>query len=162
VHLREEGVRHDLIFAVFDLGDEDDLVRLVARVTALQSFLATDGGGNLLTAYRRAANILRIEEKKDDRRYDGAIEVALLTEQAEKDLHTALESVGGVIGGLVSSGAFEEAMTHFASLRDPVDAFFETVTVNSENLDLRANRLKSLSSLVSVMNQVADFSKVEG
>ncbi|MFO1113861.1 MAG: glycine--tRNA ligase subunit beta [Rhodospirillales bacterium] len=166
VHLREQGVRHDLIAAVFaaggESGAEDDIVRLLARVDALRAFLDTDDGANLLTAYRRASNIVRIEENKDNRRYQGEAEEALLAEKEELELHRALSSARSRIGQALNGEQFEEAMTILAALRAPVDAFFDHVKVNCANADLRVNRLKLLSQIRSALGGVADFSQIEG
>lgn len=162
VYLKEKGVRHDLIAAVFALGDEDDLVRLLDRVSALQSFLTEENGANLLAAYKRAANILRIEEKKDGVSYAGDIVDAALVDEAEKSLATALKTVSNAASAALKEEAFEAAMAEFAKLRVPVDAFFETVTVNADDADVRRNRLTLLATLRGVLHQVADFSLIEG
>jgi glycyl-tRNA synthetase beta chain len=162
VALREKGVRHDLIAAVFALGGEDDLVRLLARVEALTQFLLTEDGAHLLTAQKRAANILRIEEKKDGTSYDGAADPALFREDAEKALAKALGAAAERAHQAVAEEDFKGAMTAMASLRRPVDAFFDTVTVNDADQDLRANRLRLLSRIRATLGLVADFSKIEG
>jgi len=161
VHLRERGVRHDLIAAVFALS-EDDLVRLLARVDALRAFLATEDGNNLLVAYRRASNIVRIEEQRDNRRYDGDIDPNLLQEHAERDLHRALDQSAAAARMGLGDENFEGSMAALAALRRPVDEFFEKVTVNDPDPELRANRLRLLSRIRATMNQVADFSQIEG
>ena len=161
VHLREKGVRHDHIDAVFALG-EDDLVRLLARVDALDIFLNTDDGANLLVAYRRAANIVAIEEKKDGRSYEGEADAGRLQQDEEKALFAALAGVEGRSDPAIKAEDFEEAMFALAHLRAPVDAFFDHVTVNCDDGDLRENRLLLLSRIRSAMDQVADFSKIEG
>jgi glycyl-tRNA synthetase beta chain len=162
VALREKGTRHDLIDAVFSLGNEDDLVRLVARVEALQAFLKTDDGANLLVAYRRAANILRDEEKRDKTSYDGEPDPELLAAPEEKALFVELATASELIRADVERERFVEAMGVMARLRKPVDAFFEHVTVNDKNPELRENRLKLLSRLRATLHLVADFSKIEG
>jgi glycyl-tRNA synthetase beta chain len=162
VALKEKGIRHDLIDAVFSLGGEDDLVRLVARVEALQSFLRTDDGANLLAGYKRAANILRDEEKKDKRSYAGDVRENLLTEPAEKDLFAALTMARAAIAPLLEKEDFAAAMQQMAALRVPVDAFFEGVKVNADDPKIRENRLNLLSSLRTTLHGVADFSKIEG
>jgi glycyl-tRNA synthetase beta chain len=162
VALREKGTRHDLIDAVFSLGNEDDLVRLVARVEALQAFLKTDDGANLLVAYRRAANILRDEEKRDKTSYDGEPDPELLSATEEKALFVELATASELIRAEVERERFVEAMGVMARLRPPVDAFFDKVTVNDKNPELRANRLKLLSRLRATLHLVADFSKIEG
>jgi glycyl-tRNA synthetase beta chain len=162
VALREKGVRHDLISAVFALGGEDDLVRLLARVDALKRFLDSEDGANLLVAYRRASNIVRIEEKKDGRTYNSGVGVGLLRQGEEKSLHQALASSGDVGGRALQSEDFAGAMAALARLRQPVDAFFDKVTVNCDEAELRANRLRLLSEIRTTLNRVADFSQIEG
>jgi glycyl-tRNA synthetase beta chain len=162
VHLREAGVRHDLVSAVFAGGAEDDLVKLLARVDALRDFLNTEDGANLLTAFRRASNIVRIEENKDGARYEGEAEPALLAEREETNLHRTLTEARGRIGRALAKEHFGEAMGTLAGLRQPVDAFFDHVTVNCQDAGLRANRLKLLSQIRSALGGVADFSLIEG
>ena len=162
VHLREEGVRHDLIGAVFALEGEDDLVRLVARVKALQAFLGTEDGSNLLTAYRRAANILRIEEKKDEVTYTPLTNAEGLQMAQEAALFGALDKADAAVQSAISAEDFEGAMRALAELRQPVDAFFEDVTVNAEDAALRRLRLGLLARIRSVMEQVAAFRAIEG
>jgi len=161
-HLREKGVRHDLISAVFALGGEDDLVRLLARVEALQSFLASDDGERLLTAYRRAANIVRIEEKRDGLRYDGEPDPALFEAEDERMLADRLAEVDREAGEALGREDFEGAMAALAALRAPVDAFFEHVTVNCDDPPVRRNRLFLLGRIRAALDAVADFSKIEG
>ncbi|CAA7620557.1 glycine--tRNA ligase subunit beta [Magnetospirillum sp. UT-4] len=162
VALKEKGVRHDLIDAVLSLGHEDDLVRLLARVDALGAFLGSDDGANLLVAYRRAANIVRIEEKKDGTAHAGPADPAVLREPEEKALFAALAEVRPAAAAALEGERFAEAMAALAGLRRPVDAFFDKVTVNAEEGNLRANRLKLLAEIGAAMGAVADFSKVEG
>jgi len=162
VHLREEGQRHDLISAVFALDDEGDLNRLIARVAALAAFLGSGDGQDLMVAYRRAANIVRIEEKKDQRRYDGPLDVALFEQFEEKHLHAALDAASSEIAPLIATDDFAASMSVLAELRQPMDTFFDQVKVNVTDAALRENRLRFLTSIVETMNQVADFSKVEG
>ncbi|MCG8491066.1 MAG: glycine--tRNA ligase subunit beta [Sneathiellales bacterium] len=162
VHLKEQNVRHDYVAAVFALGGTSDLVRLMAQVSALSDFLDTEDGANLLTAYRRAANILRIEEKKDGVQYDQAADGALLQEQAEKDLFGRIEEVSGMLSTALGADEFVVAAKAAATLRKPVDAFFDEVIVNSEETAVRANRLRLLSGIRNALDQLADFSKIEG
>lgn len=162
VHLKEKGVRHDLVNAVFALGSEDDLVRLLARVDALDGFLRSDDGMNLLIAYRRAANIVRIEEKKDGTTYAGPVEEELLREPEEQALARALLEVRPSVADSLKTERFADAMASLARLRKPVDAFFDKVTVNSDEPALRANRLRLLAEIGGVMGDVADFAKIEG
>ncbi|HXS08194.1 MAG TPA: glycine--tRNA ligase subunit beta [Rhizomicrobium sp.] len=162
VALREKGVRHDLIDAVFALGGEDDLVRLVARVEALQAFLKTEDGTNLLAGYKRAANILKAEEKKDAKSFDGTVDETKLTEAPEKALFAALGQAKAQIAPALEQEDFAAAMRHLAALRVPVDGFFETVKVNAEDAKIRENRLHLLAALRAAIHQIGDFSKIEG
>lgn len=161
-HLREKGVRHDLVSAVFSMSGEDDLVRLMARVDALGKFLGSDDGANLLTAYRRAANIVRIEEKKDSARHDGPVDDAALNQAEEATLSRRLREVGQGAGEFLAREDFVASMTALSALRGPVDAFFDHVTVNVDDARLRSNRLRLLSQIRATMNRVADFSQIEG
>jgi glycyl-tRNA synthetase beta chain len=138
VHLREQGMRHDLINAIFKQSIEDDLVRLLDRVEALAAFVDSEDGADMLTAYRRAANILRIEEKKDQTRYDAETQSDLMAMDQEK------------------------ALAQLSRLKEPLDAFFDDVTVNAEDGALRTNRLKLLSKIRQTFHQVAEFSEIEG
>lgn len=162
VHLRDQGVRHDLITAVFALGGEDDLVRLLSRVDALAGFVGSDDGANLLTAYRRAANIVEIEEKKDGSEYRDAPASDLLKEDAERALFEALSTLEADLSPALENERFDEAMKRLAGLRAPVDAFFDDVTVNADDAKLRTNRLRMLSQIRFTMGRIADFSQIEG
>ena len=162
VALKEKGVRHDLIDAVFALGGQDDLVLLLKRVDALAAFVGSEDGANLLTAYRRAANILRIEEKKDGRSYAEPVDPAKLAEPEERALSAALEEAAAALDGLLEAEDFTGAMRRLSALRAPVDAFFDKVTVNAEDRELRANRLRLLSRIRDTLNTVADFGRIEG
>ena len=162
VYLRDQGVRHDLISAVFALGDEDDLVRLLARVRALETFLGTDDGANLLTAYKRAANIVRIEQKNDDAKYEGEAAQDILSEPQEKTLFENLILTTDAARPEIEAERFDHAMEKFAGLRASVDEFFDHVTVNCDDAAVRVNRLKLLSQIRATLNQVADFSQIEG
>ena len=162
VHLKDEGIAHDLITAVFAKGGEDDLVRLLARVRALKDFLANDDGSNLVAAYRRAINIVRIEEKKDETKYDGGVVTSLMEQDEEIQLFEKLEPVMGTLEKALEEEKFTEAMAALASLRGPVDAFFDKVTVNCEAEDVRVNRLRLLSQIGRALDGLADFSKLEG
>lgn len=161
-HLRDKGVRHDLVSAVFALGDEDDLVRLMARVQALANFLSSDDGANLLVAYRRAANIVRIEEKKDDAAYKGDVPEADLGAPEAVALLGALAAAEAAASAALSGEDFTAAMSALATLRKPVDSFFDRVKVNADDPAQRAARLRLLSKIEAAMNRVADFSKIEG
>lgn len=162
VHLKEKGVRHDLVNAVFGLGDEDDLVRMLARVDALGDFLGSDDGANLVIAYRRAANIVRIEEKKDGLSYAGPADAGALVEAEEKALHAALAEVRQAANSALKAEDFAGAMAALARLRRPVDAFFDKVTVNTDQPAIRVNRLKLLAEIGAAMGEVADFARIEG
>ena len=203
VHLRDEGIRHDVIDAVFALGD-DDLVRVTAKSRALQAFLDTDDGAALLAGYRRAANILKIEEGKgfdlaaalaelDPSSFETASSTppqdegsksaanphpeersvskdegllkalaAAATEPQEKALISALETASADAAKALKAENFEGAMRALASLRAPVDAFFEAVTVNADDPMLRRNRLVLLSRIRAAVQAVADFDRLEG
>jgi len=160
VHLKAEGVRHDLIDAVTALGDEDDLVRLLARVEALSSLVGSDDGINLLAAHKRAANILSIEQKKEGVSYSEAPNADLFDQDEERVLFDALNEVGAQAKVLIGEEKFASAMTVLAQLRPPLDQFFEGVMVNTDDEKVRANRLKLLSQILAVMGQIADFSKI--
>ena len=166
VQMREKGVRHDVVDAVLALGSEDDLVRLLARVEAVQGFLASEDGRNLLTAYGRAANIVRAEEKKDKAlaaKIAAAPETGLLEQAEEKAVAQALTGVKERVGPALQKEDFSGAMKAFAGLRAPLDTFFDKVTVNvTDKPDLRLNRLRLLNQIRATMDSVADFSKIEG
>lgn len=166
VQMREKGVRHDVVDAVFALGGEDDLVRLLARVEAVQAFLGTEAGRNLLTAYGRAANIVRAEEKKDKTlagHIAAAPQAVLLEQVEEKAVAAALAELERVVKPALQREDFAGALKGFAGLRGPIDAFFEKVTVNvGDKPDLRLNRLKLLNQIRATMDSVADFSRIEG
>ena len=167
VALKEKGVRNDLIAAVFALKradgrGEDDFVRLLARVDALAKFLASEDGVNLLTASKRAGNILRIEEKKDGRSYDDAPDASLLRLPEEFTLVEAMRDARDRAEAALKREAFAGAMAALARLREPVDEFFDKVTVNDDDPAQRANRLRLLSRIRATLNTVADFSKIEG
>ncbi len=162
VHLRERGMRHDLVDAVFALGGQDDLVLLVARAEALEVFVASDDGANLLAAYKRAVNILRIEEKRDGVSYDRHGDPAGFQQDEERALFDRISEVAAEADDAVEREDFTAAMTAMARLRAPVDAFFDKVTVNADDTELRVNRLHLLSQIRSTLETVADFSKIEG
>ena len=162
VQLREQGARHDLVDAVFALEGQDDLLLIVRRVEALGKFLDTDDGKNLLAGFKRAANILRIEEKKDNKSYTGAPDATLLTQPEEKDLARAIGIAKAETSAAVAAEDFAAAMSAMAKLRPHVDAFFDKVTVNAEDKAVRENRLKLLNEIREATRTVADFSKIEG
>ena len=160
--LKGENVRHDLIAAVFDSGDEDDILRVVKRVASLDSFLKTDDGQNLLAAYKRATNIVTIEEKKDETSYSGSISKGLLETEEEQKLYEILNEIKPNITKSLKENDFAGAMGLLSELRSPIDAFFDKVVVNCDKQDLRKNRLKLLSSLREILDNIADFSLIEG
>ena len=190
VQQREAGVRHDLIDAVFALGGEDDLVRLLARVHALQAFVGTEDGANLLAGYKRAANILKKENwdegsngariprdgeedpfaMVDDpdvahamrERIAAQKDLSYTPEPAEQALIDALDQAGPAAAAAVSLEDFAAAMAALASLRAPIDAFFDQVTVNDADTAKRANRLSLLARFRDAVHGVADFSRIEG
>ncbi|MGO3927459.1 glycine--tRNA ligase subunit beta [Rhodopseudomonas pseudopalustris] len=161
VQLRDQGARHDLVDAVFALEGQDDILMIVRRVEALAAFLATDDGKNLLAGTKRAANILRIEEKKDGRAYDGAPDPSLYAQDEEKALASAIDAAKSEAGAAVAKEDFAAAMTAMAKLRPAVDAFFDKVTVNAEDKAVRENRLKLLNEIRAATRAVADFSKIQ-
>jgi len=161
VLLRDQGQRHDLVAAVFALGD-DDLVRIVRRVEALAAFLATDDGANLLAGYKRASNILRAEEKKGPLP-TGMVQTGLANQpEAETTLAFAVAAARTAVETALETEDFAAAMTALAALRAPVDRFFEAVMVNSDVAEERDNRLKLLGQVRDVMGQVADFGQIAG
>jgi glycyl-tRNA synthetase beta chain len=190
VQQREAGVRHDLIDAVFALGGEDDLVRLLARVHALQAFVGTEDGANLLAGYKRAANILKKEDWTDTSsatriprdgeedpfamvddpdvayaaRERAAVHAAAdyAREPAEQALHDALAIAGPRADAAVAAEDFAGAMAALATLRAPIDAFFDQVTVNDADPAKRAARLSLLASFRVAVHKVADFARIEG
>lgn len=162
VQLREQGARHDLVDAVFALEGQDDLLLIVRRVEALGKFLETDDGKNLLAGFKRAANILRIEEKKDGKSYDSAPDPALYQQAEEKALAAAVDSAGKDAATAVAAEDFAGAMSAMAKLRPAVDAFFDKVTVNADDKAVRENRLKLLNRIREATRAVADFSRIEG
>ncbi|MDO9223747.1 MAG: glycine--tRNA ligase subunit beta, partial [Caulobacter sp.] len=159
VLLRDQGKRHDLVDAVFALGD-DDLVRIVARVEALSAFLATEDGTNLLQGYKRAANILKAEEKKGPLPTGEPTRAAAPAEEGA--LFDALTAAGPKLDAALAAEDFTGAMTALAALRGPVDAFFDKVLVNSDVPEERDNRLRLLQLVQAAMGRVADFSLVTG
>lgn len=162
VHLKDKGARHDLLDAVFALGNQDDVLMIAKRVEALGSFLASDDGANLLAGYRRAANILRAEEKKSGSSFDGAIDKAHLQEAEEVALADAVAAARVASEQAVADEDFEAAMSALATLRGPVDAFFEKVLVNDERTEVRENRLRMLNEIRATTRTVADFSRISG
>jgi glycyl-tRNA synthetase beta chain len=162
VYLRERGARHDLVDAVFALEGRDDLVLVVRRVEALAKFLDTDDGCNLLAGYKRATNIIRIEEKRDNRSYAGTPAPKLYQQEEEVALAEAVNAARRDAAAALAHEDFAAAMGAIAALRPRVDAFFDRVTVNVEQQALRENRLKLLDEIRAATAAVADFSKIEG
>ena len=163
VHLRDKGERHDLIDAAFSAaGDGDDLLMLVKRIEALRDFLDTEDGRDLLAGIRRAANILKIEEKKDRHAFSGEPEARLLISGPEKRLATAIRQARANARKAVAEQDFAAAMRALSRLRGPVDDFFEAVTVNADDPTLRENRLRLLSRIRDAAAAVADFTRIEG
>jgi glycyl-tRNA synthetase beta chain len=188
IHLRERGIRRDVVRATFVHGGlrspnphtfgniqrlasefggeidspEQDLVRLIARAEALQRFLASEDGANLLVAYRRASNIVAIEERRDGRSYDDPLDPSVRQQPEEVALYQRLNGLSETLETFLINEHFDRAMARLATLRPPVDEFFDKVTVNTEDRRLRENRLRLLSRIRATMNQVADFSQIEG
>jgi glycyl-tRNA synthetase beta chain len=162
VQLRDQGARHDLVEAVLHLGGKEvGLLSTVRRVEALGKFLDTDDGKNLLAGTKRAANILRIEEKKDGRAYDGAPDPSLYSLAEEKTLAKAIDQVKTEASAAVAQEDFAGAMSAMAKLRPAVDAFFDKVKVNDDDAKVRENRLKLLNEIRVATRAVADFSKIQ-
>jgi glycyl-tRNA synthetase beta chain len=162
VQLREQGARHDLVDAVFALEGQDDLLLVVRRIEALGKFLDTDDGKNLLAGVKRATNIIRIEEKKDNKSYTGAPDDKLYQLPEEKALAKAIAAAKKDAAAAIAKEDFAAAMSAMAKLRPVVDAFFDKVTVNVDDKRLRENRLKLLNEIREATRAVADFSKIEG
>ncbi len=162
IQLREQGFRHDLVDAVFALEGQDDIHLLLRRVEALGIFLDTEDGRNLLAGYKRATNIIRIEEKKDGREHTSAPDAALYQQTEEKALARTIDITKVEASNAVENEDFESAMRAMAKLRPYVDAFFDKVTVNVDDPPLRKNRLKLLNEIRAATRAVADFSKIEG
>jgi glycyl-tRNA synthetase beta chain len=163
VYLREQGVRHDLVAAVFAKGGDDDLVRVLNKVEALRGFLSQEDGGNLLVAYRRANNIVRAEMKKSPDLKLGEVDGSLIALDEERALVTALGELGREVSGKTQDEAdFRHYLATLARLRAPVDVFFEKVTVNADDTAVRRNRLSLLSAVAGSMDRIADFSQIEG
>ena len=161
VYLKGKGMRQDLVDAVFALG-EDDLARTLVRVVALDRFLSCDDGVNLLAAYKRAGNLLKIEEKKEGKTYSGIPDSAFLVEHDEKILFKKLMNIGPKITAFIAEEKYREVMLELASVRSEIDAFFDNVTVNDERIDLRENRLNLLSFFRQALDEVADFTNIGG
>jgi glycyl-tRNA synthetase beta chain len=162
VALRDQGIRHDVIQACFELGGQDDLVLLVNRVRALQDFLATEDGEHLLTGYRRAANIVEIEERRDGVEYSYPPDAKFAELPEERALFAALNAAEPAIAAALEAEDFAAAMAAMAKLRPVIDAFFDKVTVNAENPIVRRNRLCLLNRIRKVMRQVAVWEAIEG
>ena len=162
VFLKDQGKRHDLIDAIFSLGGQDDLALIVKRVEALDAFLKTDDGANLLAGVKRAANILSIEEKKDKKSYAGTYDLKLLKEKEEIALAAKIEEIKQDTVAAINVENFAGAMRALAELRAPVDAFFDKILVNADDAKIRENRLLLLSEIRAATQTVADFSKISG
>lgn len=161
VTLRDAGARHDLVDAVIT-ADSDDILEVTRRVDALTALLGSDDGQNLLAGYKRAANILAAEEKKEKATFAGEVDATLLSTAEEKALATAVASVGKAVAASVAGNDYKGAIGELGTLRAPVDAFFEAVLVNDPDAAVRTNRLNLLAQLRDTMHLVADFSKVSG
>jgi glycyl-tRNA synthetase beta chain len=161
VYLRDGGNRHDILDAAI-APENCNLFAIVRRVEALGKFLDTDDGKNLLAGFKRAANILRIEEKKDNKSYTGVPDAALLSLPEEMELARAIGVAKSEASAAVAKEDFAAAMSAMAKLRPHVDAFFDKVTVNAEDKAVRENRLKLLNEIREATRAVADFSRIEG
>ncbi|OIQ35960.1 MAG: glycine--tRNA ligase subunit beta, partial [Roseobacter sp. MedPE-SW] len=161
VFLRDQGIRHDVIDACIAMAGNDDLTLLVKRARALEDFLKSEDGGNLLQGFKRANNILTQAEEKDGVEYSYGADVKFAEDESEKELFAALASSEGAISSAIEAEDFAAAMGGMAALRGPVDAFFEAVQVNSDKEVVRRNRLNLLSQIRKVCGQVADLSRIE-
>lgn len=162
VHLRGEGIRHDVIDACLAMPGADDLVLLVARARALQAELATEAGENLIQGFRRAANILAQAEAADGVAYEFGPDPKFAETEEERALFAALDAADAKIGPALEAEDFIAAMGAMAALRGPIDAFFEAVQVNTDNQIVRRNRLNLLHRIRETCLQVADLTKLEG
>ena len=162
VHLREQGIRHDVIDAILAMPGNDDLTSVVARATALNDMLKTDDGTNLLQGLKRAANILSQAEDKDGVEYSFGADPKFAQTDAERGLFTALDAAEPRIAAAVGAEDWPAAMTAIADLRAPIDAFFEAVQVNTDNQTVRRNRLNLLHRIREAGRQIADFGRIEG
>ncbi|KAB2833048.1 MAG: glycine--tRNA ligase subunit beta, partial [Caedimonadaceae bacterium] len=163
VYFKESGIRHDYFNAAIQVGHDDPLGVLKARVLSIKEFLdgQSQDGQNLLTAYRRASNMLRIEEKKENRSFLGAVHPEHFIEAEEKNLFAHLNSVRTEVEPALKAYQFDQAMQKLSALRPVVDAYFDKVTVNHEDLSVRANRLETLALLRKSLDVIVDFSMVE-
>ena len=161
VQLRAEGARHDVLAAIFAAHPDDDIVRLVARTEALAQFLLSGDGSNLLLAYRRAANISRIEQRKGGPS-DDSVDPQLIRINEEDTLARRIDHASSHIREHLEADEFADCLSALATLRAPVDVFFDKVTVNAPDPELRLNRLRLLNRLCTTMHRVADFSRIEG
>jgi glycyl-tRNA synthetase beta chain len=162
IQLREQGARHDLVDAVYRREGQDDLLLIVRRVEALGTFLDTEDGKNLLAGYKRATNIIRIEERRDKTEYTGEPSAELYRQAEEWELARAIDTAAAEATTAVAREDFAAAMSAMAKLRPHVDAYFDKVTVNVDDAPVRANRLKLLNQIRAATRAVADFSKIEG
>jgi glycyl-tRNA synthetase beta chain len=161
IQLRAEGARHDILAAAIGAGDDDDLLRVLARAEALAALVTGPDGANLLAAHTRAANILRAEEKRDGP-HDGAVEPERLTAPEEQALAAALDAAEPAVAAALAAERFADAMAALSRLRAPLDAFFDRVTVNAPDAELRRNRLRLLNRVRRAMHSIADFGKIDG
>ncbi len=161
VYLRDKGIKHDRIDAVFALPGQDDLQLIVQKVQAVDDFLKTDDGANLLAGVKRASNILRIEEKKDKETYNGPVKTYLIEDKQEETLYKMIKEVRSAVQDNMEKENFQAAMTAVAKLRKPVDEFFDHVMVNHEKKDIRRNRLQILNQIRTVTGDIADLGRIE-
>jgi glycyl-tRNA synthetase beta chain len=170
VKLRSEGQRFDILDAVLGKRPDDDLCRIMQLVDAVRDFLASEDGRNLLVAYRRASNILKIEDAKDGPHRGEDFRVDFEQQREERELGEAIGALrqefygygDTPVGGMLEFRKFKFILENFAKLRAPVDEFFDKVTVNATEPEIRRNRLSLLAQLRDTMHQIADFSKIEG
>jgi len=161
-YLRDQGIRHDIIDACIAMPNNDDLTLLVKRATALSETLKTEDGENLIQGFKRANNILSQAEDKDGVEYSYGADVKWAETDEERALFAALDTAEGVITPAMAAQDFSAAMTAMASLRAPIDTFFDTVKINADNETVRRNRLNLLSRIRTICAGVADLTKIEG
>jgi glycyl-tRNA synthetase beta chain len=162
VYLKADKIGNDRIDSIFSKRNEDDINRLIGKVKAIDLFVNSDDGANLIIAYRRAANLVSMESKKDGKSYRTDPDEKIFQLEHETYLLEALKNIGIALPSILEDDDFNRAMQVLASLRSPIDSYFENVTVNTDDLTLRDNRLRLLSLVVKTMNAVADFSVIEG
>jgi glycyl-tRNA synthetase beta chain len=162
VHLKDQGIRHDIIDACLAMPGNDDLTLLVKRAEALAAVMKTEDGANLLQGFKRANNILTQAEQKDGVEYSFGADIKFAETEEERALFAALDKAEAEITPAMAAEDFPKAMAAMAALRAPIDAFFTAVQVNSDNEIVRRNRLNLLHRIRAICSGVADLSRIEG